>query len=51
MRWLRNWSVHNLVAHPVSEILFLLDPDAGQKIGNWLHDRTLPDHEYGKGRG
>jgi hypothetical protein len=42
------WSMHNLVAHPLSELLYL----AGfEEISNWIHDITIPDHETNTGRG
>ena len=45
---LRNWTTHNLIAHPLSEILHLLGlGDAG----NAIHDATIPAHEPGTGRG
>jgi len=42
------WTVHNLIAHPLSEIAYqcgLLELDA------WIHDSTIPEHEPGTGRG
>lgn len=45
---MRSWPIHNLIAHPLSEILHWLGRD---DLGNRLHDRTLPEHEAGKGRG
>lgn len=42
------WTLHNLVAHPVSEILFLVGLDA---LSNLVHDQTIPVHEPGTGRG
>ena len=42
------WTVHNLVGHPVSEILYLL---GFEKTSDKIHDRTLPDHPEGEGRG
>lgn len=33
----RRWVVHNVVAHP---LLVLCPP-----LGEWLHDRTLPDED------
>lgn len=45
-RW--QWAPHNLVAHPLSEILFHLGFEAA---GNWLHDETIPPHKAGEGRG
>jgi hypothetical protein len=51
--WWRSWAVHNLVAHPVGEVLYwgerLLGTDLG--LNNRLHDATLPTHEPGTGRG
>lgn len=42
------WTLHNLIAHPVSEVLY----QAGlQKLSDKIHDRTVPEHEPGTGRG
>lgn len=42
------WTLHNLVAHPLSEVLFQLGlVDASNRV----HDATVPDHEPGTGRG
>jgi hypothetical protein len=42
------WTAHNLIAHPLSEILF----QAGLvSLGDWLHDWTIPLHREGTGRG
>ena len=33
------WTLHNTVAHPLSELLYLV----GLKdFGNWVHDITIP---------
>lgn len=45
---IRRWAIHNLIAHPVSEILHWLRLG---DLGNRLHDRTLPAHAPGTGRG
>lgn len=45
---LRNWTIHNLIAHPLSEILHLL---GFGDLGDRVHDATVPDHEKGTGRG
>lgn len=49
------WTMHNLVAHPVSEILYLLSiPLKCPKLndlGNQFHDSTIPKHTEGQGRG
>lgn len=42
------FSVHNLLAHPLSEMLHLLGLEEWSTI---VHDSTLPDHEPGTGRG
>lgn len=47
------WALHNLVAHPVSEICYWLrfvHPSINT-FGTWLHDRTIPKHVPGTGRG
>jgi hypothetical protein len=36
---MRNWAIHNLVAHPLMEILHWFGCD---DWGEWLHDRTVP---------
>ena len=45
-RW--SWFLHNVVAHPVSEVLFQLGLEG---LSNRVHDLTIPDHEPGTGRG
>jgi hypothetical protein len=40
--------MHNLMAHPLSEILFWIG--AGN-LGNRIHDATLPEHAEENGRG
>lgn len=42
------WSIHNLVAHPLSEIAWLVGL---RKLSDWLHDASIPKHEVGNGRG
>ena len=42
------WTLHNLIAHPASEVLFQL---GFENAGNKLHDWTIPAHEPGTGRG
>lgn len=44
----KNWTVHNLVAHPLSEILHLL---GFEDLSNAVHDGTVPPHTPGTGRG
>jgi hypothetical protein len=43
-----HWTFHNLVAHPVSEILFQL---GFEDAGNRFHDWSVPYHAPGTGRG
>ncbi len=56
------WAVHNLIAHPVSELLWweaLIWEQLGypnladftECLGNRLHDATIPKHQKGEGRG
>lgn len=42
------WALHNLVAHPVSEVAWWLRL---RRFGDWLHDATVPEHARGDGRG
>lgn len=34
-----SWSVHNLLAHPLSELLFLVGLE---RAARWVHDATIP---------
>jgi len=42
------WSLHNIVAHPLSELLHLIGL---AQASNWIHDITVPEHEPGTGHG
>ena len=42
------WTLHNVIAHPVSELLFQLGL---HRWSDLVHDRTVPSHEPGTGRG
>ena len=42
------WTLHNLVAHPLSEVLYQVGLG---DVGNKLHDVTVPLHTPGTGRG
>lgn len=33
------WTLHNVIAHPISEIFWLLKL---KRAGNWIHDITVP---------
>jgi hypothetical protein len=57
-RWIYRefwWAVHNLIAHPVSQLFWwmslcgLIRPLA--RAGDWLHDWTVPAHRPSEGRG
>lgn len=57
-QWLRVefwWAVHNMIAHPASQLVWWLSlcgviaPVA--RIGDWMHDWTVPVHDSGTGRG
>ena len=36
------WTIHNLIAHPLSEIVHLL---GNTDIANKIHDYTIPDDQ------
>ena len=42
------WTLHNVVAHPLSEIVYLI---GFEQVSNWIHDATVPEHEPENGRG
>lgn len=50
-RLYKNWTVHNLVAHPLMELVHLATLGKTEKLCNWIHDVTIPEHERGSGRG
>ena len=37
----KNFTFHNIVAHPVMEILKIM---SFERIGNIIHDKTIPDN-------
>ena len=43
-----NWTLHNVIAHPLSELLWQF---GFEDAGNWVHDATVPTHVKGTGRG
>ena len=51
----KNWPVHNLIAHPLSEVVYWMVRGWGKKraedISGWIHDITVPVHDVGEGRG
>lgn len=42
------WFIHNMFANPMSEVLYWMGLS---RVGNWLHDITVPEHKQGEGRG
>ena len=47
IRRLDLWTVHNLVAHPLAELLYLFGSD---RWADWVHDVTIPAaHRRGRG--
>ena len=42
VRW--RWSLHNLIAHPASELLYQV---GAQRLANAVHDETVP-HPHGE---
>ena len=48
-----SWTLHNLIAHPLSEVIYLVGMGTKQseRLSNWIHDVTLPEHDAGTGRG
>ena len=47
------WMVHNLIAHPIGQVLYMLGwvVPRMQVWGDWLHDATIPKHTRGEGHG
>jgi hypothetical protein len=47
------WTLHNLVAHPLSELVYLigLGTKRAERASNWIHDNTAPEHEPGNREG
>jgi len=47
------WTVHNLIAHPLSEFIHItgLCTSPAENLSNWVHDITVPEHETRTGRG
>jgi hypothetical protein len=39
------WTIHNIIAHPVSEVVHLL---GFTELGNKIHDCTIPTQEQDK---
>ena len=53
----RNWFVHNMFAHPLSEVVYWLVRPFGRKVSEnvsgYIHDKTIPESEESRvlGRG
>jgi len=55
-RLYQNWFMHNMVGHPLSELVFwFIRPFVGlakaENISGDVHDWTIPEHTAGTGRG
>lgn len=47
----KNWTVHNLISHPLSEVVYWLTFWwAGDGLAGWVHDVTIPNDKT-NGRG
>jgi len=55
MRVWKNWTIHNILCHPISELFWLiLRPFSEQwadKVSGMIHDSSIPCHKSGTGRG
>lgn len=40
-KFYKNFTFHNIVAHPLMEILKIM---SFERIGNIIHDKTIPDN-------
>lgn len=48
----KNWTVHNLISHPLSEVVhWVTYPFVGSRLSGWVHDITVPEAKSGEGRG
>jgi hypothetical protein len=53
----KNWFVHNMFAHPLSEVVYWLVRPLGKKkaedVSGYIHDGTIPESEKSRvlGRG
>lgn len=51
----KNWFVHNMFAHPLSEVAYWCVRALGKKVADRvsgvIHDATIPAHTAGEGRG
>lgn len=49
------WALHNLIAHPLSQLLWWLSLcgliRAVARLSDRVHDATVPHHDDGEGRG
>ena len=50
----KNWFVHNMFAHPLSEVVYWITRPLGRKksedISEWIHDVTIPrSSDVGRG--
>ncbi len=50
----KNWTFHNLVSHPLSELVYWvfrpMGKDKAETVSGWVHDASLPEKkEDGRG--
>jgi hypothetical protein len=46
----KNWTVHNLISHPLSELVYILSFGKLEKLCNKIHDFSIPENpENGRG--
>jgi hypothetical protein len=55
IRLVKNWTVHNLICRPLSEIVYLLlvsfSRDAAICLSGAIHDLSIPEDHNEDGRG
>ena len=44
-RLYKNWTVHNLIAHPLMEIVYLVSFGQAKGLSQKINDCTLPENE------
>ena len=49
------WALHNLAAHPLSQLLWWASLcgriEPASSLADWVHDATVPEHSPEEGRG
>jgi hypothetical protein len=39
----KNWTFHNLIAHPLMEIVYLISFGKAKRLSDLIHDSTMPE--------